>query len=499
MRVRKTHRPSDLHRLNPCAACVFVWTTVFVLAAARAFAQGFAPVTVGDITVTGSLRTRLESWEWFGGSTNGTYTYPGSLVRIGLGQIRKQHDWHLEFSVPLLFALPDQPAGAGPAGLGAAYFVANDRKTDAASFFAKQAFIRFKDVGGVDGQSLKIGRMEFFDGAEVAPKNETLAAIKRDRVAARLLANFGFTHVQRSVDGVQYGLDHPTINVTLLAARPTRGVFQVDGWGELNINVLYGAITRQIGDATNASEWRLFGLWYNDARDGVVKIDNRSLAARQADRGHLTIGTFGGHYIGALIRRPGTFDLLLWGAAQTGSWGEQLAHRAAALAVEAGWQPNAPLAPWIRAGFDYASGDHEPGDSVHGTFFQVLPTPRQYARFPFFNLMNSEDRFGELIVRPSKRLVTRADVHSLRLADGNDLWYQGGGAFQPTTFGYVGQTVNGHRSLATLYDISADITLTSRVSVTGYYGYAAGGPALAGNYPVRNDASLGYVELLLRF
>jgi hypothetical protein len=78
-----------------------------------------------------------------------------------------------------------------------------------------------KDVGGVEGQPLKIGRMEFFDGAEVSPKNETLAALKRDRVAARLLASFGFTHVQRSVDGVQCALDRPTVNVTLLAARPT--------------------------------------------------------------------------------------------------------------------------------------------------------------------------------------------------------------------------------------------------------------------------------------
>ena len=216
-------------------------------------------------------------------------------------------------TLPILFDLPEQPTSAGPAGLGANYFVANDRSTNAASLFVKQAFVRFKDLGGVEGQSLKIGRMEFFDGAEVSPKNETLASLKRDRVAARLLANFGFTHIQRSVDGVQYGLDRPTVNVTLLAARPTRGVFQVDGWGELNINVLYGAITSQSGDATNAGEWRLFGLAYSDYRDGIVKTDNRPLAARQADRGHVNIGTFGGHYIRAVDRPHGTIDVLLCG------------------------------------------------------------------------------------------------------------------------------------------------------------------------------------------
>src|SRR5204862_7546615 len=125
-------------------------------------------------------------------------------------------------------------------------------------------------------------------------------------------ATSGFTHVQRRGDGVQYGLDGPTGNVRLLAARPTRGVCQVDGWGELNINVLYGAITRQSGDATNAGEWRLFGLGYSDDRD-VVKTDNRPLAARQADRGHVNVGTFGGHYIRAIDRPHGTIDVLLWG------------------------------------------------------------------------------------------------------------------------------------------------------------------------------------------
>ena len=129
----------------------------------------------------------------------------------------------------------------------------------------------------------------------------------------------------------------------------------------------------------------------------------------------------------------------------------------------------------------------------------MLPTPRLYARFPFFNLMNSADTFGELILRPSKRLVTRTDVHQLRLADGNDLWYQGGGAFQPATFGYIGQAVRGQRDLALLFDGSIDAVLTRRLSVTGYYGYAAGGAVSAVSSPSSNHAGLGYIELLVRF
>lgn len=484
--------------MSVCAIAVLLLAPLSTRVAAQAPAPGVPALNPGGVAVSGSVRTRLESWDWFGDTENGTYTYPGTLVRIGLGQVRKTRDWQVEFSVPVLVQLPEQPIGAGPAGLGANYFVANGRSTNAAGLFVKQAFFRFKDLGGVSGQSLKIGRMEFFDGAEVAPKNQTLAALKRDRVAARLLANFGFTHVQRSVDGIRYATDRPTLNVTLLAARPTRGVFQVDGWGELNINVVYGAITRQFGTAANVGEWRLFGLAYRDDRDRVVKTDNRPLAARQADRRHLNVQTFGGHYILAVGSPRAPIDLLLWGAEQTGSWGE-ISHRAGSFAAEAGWQPKVALAPWIRGGFDYASGDGDPSDSAHGTFFQVLPTPRLYARLPFFNLMNSADVFGELMLRPSKRLTIRTDIHSLRVADGNDLWYQGGGAFQLATFGYVGQPVNGRRSLATLYDASADIVLTARMSVTGYYGFAAGGAAPAANYSGNNHAALGYAELFVRF
>ena len=440
----------------------------------------------------------MESWDWFGEAPGNTYTFPGMLVRVGLSRSGKRRDWNVELSAPVLVALPEQPPGAGPAGLGANYFVANDGNRNAASVFAKQAFVRFKDLGGVAGQSLKVGRMEFADGAEAAPKNPTIAALERDRVAARLLANFGFTHVQRSFDGVQYVLDRPALNVTLLALRPTQGVFQVKGWNELNINVAYGALTRPVGRAPSAGEWRLFGLAYSDQRNGVTKTDNRPLAARQLDRDHVNINTFGGNYIGAIEHSKATLDVLLWGAAQIGSWGT-LEHRAGAFAAEGGWQPRTRLAPWIRGGFDYASGDADPNDTTHGTFFQLLPTPRLYARFPFFNLMNSMDAFGEVILKPSTRVVARLDVHSLRVADGHDLWYQGGGAFQPATFGFVGLTVGGHRDLATLYDASADIAIASRIGVSAYYAYASGGAVTAVSYPARNTATFGYLELLIRF
>ena len=461
------------------------------------------PLKLGDITVSGSLRTRIESWDWFQGNANNDYTFPGSIARLSLSKSSKAFEWQVELAVPFLLGLPDDaiaPGAQGQLGFGANYFAANARRTNAAMVFAKQGFVRFKDLGGVEGQSLKLGRMELIDGTEVTPKDGTLAPLKRDRIAHRLIGNFGFSVVGRSFDGVQYVRNGSKLNLTLFGGRPTRGVFQVDGWGGLNINVFYGALTGQVGAKHGAGEWRIFGLGYQDLRDGVLKTDNRPTPARTADTAHINIGTFGGHYIHTVDTHAGQFDALGWVALQTGSWGN-LTQRSGAFAAEAGWQPRVlpRLKPWIRGGYDYGSGDKNPNDSTHGTFFQVLPTPRIYARFPFFNMMNNRDVFGELQLRPSKKLAIRSDIHSLRLANRNDLWYTGGGAFQPWTFGYTGRTSNGQLGLATLYDVSADYTVNSHAAIGVYYGYANGKLVPQSIYPLGKNANLGFLELTFRF
>ncbi|MBI2828933.1 MAG: hypothetical protein HYX77_06665, partial [Acidobacteria bacterium] len=462
------------------------------------------PVRLGnDLLLTGSLRSRAEVWNWFEGSANHDYAYSGNLARVALSQTKKRYDWQVEFAAPFLLGLPDDATASAPQGqlgLGPSYFAANQNDTETADVFVKQASIRVTNLGGVAGHSVKVGRMEFIDGTEVAPRNATLAAVKRDRVAHRLIGNFGFSHVGRSFDGGQWALNRPRWNVTAFAGRPTRGVFQVDGWGELDINVAYGALTAQVGTGTKVGEWRAFGIGYFDDRQRVLKTDNRSAAARGADTKDLNIGTFGGHYLQTVPTSRGPVDFLAWGAVQVGSWGT-LDQRAGAFAVEAGWQPQAfsKVAPWFRGGYNYGSGDGDPNDDRHATFFQILPTPRIYARFPFFNMMNIGDGFGEVILRPASSLNVRTDVHVLRLASEDDLWYAGGGAFQPSSFGFAGRPSGGRSGLATLYDVSGDYRINGYASVTLYYGRAFGRRVTEAIYPNGADADFGYAEMTLRF
>jgi hypothetical protein len=314
-----------------------------------------------------------------------------------------------------------------------------------------------------------------------------------------LLGNFGYSDVMRSFDGLQFLYGNGPWTFTAVSAVPTRGVFQVDGWGWVKTPVTYVALTRQAEVKKAHAEWRVFGIYYNDDRP-VVKTDNRAAAARATDFGGINIGTYGGHFILAAPTDSGTFDLLGWGALQSGSWGN-LTQRSGAAVVEGGWQPTfaSRLRPWFRLGYYYSSGDGNPADGTHGTFFAVLPTPRIYARFPFFNSMNNTDAFAEVILRPAKSLTIRSDVHGLWLSNSHDLWYTGGGAFQPTTFGFSGRPSSGARSLATLYDISGDYKWKYGISLGLYFGYAVGGEVIKKIYPVNANGALGFTEVNYRF
>jgi hypothetical protein len=231
-----------------------------------------------------------------------------------------------------------------------------------------------------------------------------------------------------------------------------------------------------------------------------VKSDSRAAAVRSTDTGNIVISTFGGHTLHAFESGAGTVNLMFWAAAQTGRWGS-LRQRAGAIDAEAGFQPKIlpMLKPWIRGGYTWGSGDGNPNDSTHGTFFQLLPTPRPYARFPFFNMMNNEDAFGALILRPHTKATISSEFHSLRLSEANDLWYSGGGAFQPWTFGYSGRSTSSRRSLGNLYDASLEYRMNRKVTLTGYFGYTQGLSVMKQIYPQGKDGKFGYIEALYRF
>jgi hypothetical protein len=473
-----------------------------VITAVPACAQTADPIKLGDVVVTATLRSRVYVWDWFTPVTPGyqnQYAYSGDLLRLNFAEKRGALDLDAEIAVPFLLGLPKTataPAPQGALGLGSNYFTANNSQFSEMAF-AKQLYGRYH-FGAREAQSVQAGRFEFNDGSELTPKNATLATLKRDRISQRLIGTFAFSDVGRSFDGLRYSFTQPATDLTFVAATPTRGVFQTDGWGWNRVAFAYGAWTKEWGHGRHAADTRFFAIDYDDFRH-ILKTDNRPLATRKGDTENIHIQTWGGHSIHTVTTKPGTLDALAWFAVETGRWGTQT-QRAYALDFEGGFQPAIlpKLKPWIRAGYTMGSGDGNPNDSTHGTFFQLLPTPRPYARFPFFNMMNTEDAFTALLLRPKGKFSISTEAHSLRLTNPNDLWYSGGGAFQPWTFGYNGRSTSGKRSLANLYDTSVEYRATKHATFTAYLGYAQGLAAIQQIYPAGTGGRFGYLEALFR-
>lgn len=454
-----------------------------------------AALHAGPVIISGTELERYEFWDFFRSATGqNNYSYSGALLQLAFSQTEQKYDWTVDFAAPVLLGLPSQavrPAPVGQLGLGGAYYAANSNSKTAAGFFAKQGFVRFR----LRKSTLQLGRFEFADGMEGKPVDATLTALRASRIQQRLIGPFGFSDVRRSFDGAHYEWASGGWNVTGVSAIPTRGVFQTDGWGWVRTPFAYVAATRDVKHGNSGAEWRLFAVYYNDNR-AVVKTDNRSVAVRAGDLSNINIGTWGAHYIQDFATNAGIFDVLGWAAIQTGSWGNQT-QKSGAIATEAGFQPNIVkrLAPWFRAGYFWSSGDSNPNDNTHGTFFSLLPTPRVYARFPFYNAMNNRDAFGEVLVRPHKKVTIRGDAHGVWLSSANDLWYSGGGAFQPWTFGVNGRPSGGQTKLANIYDTSADFQLNRSVSLGLYFGYAQGGAVIQKIFPRDHNARFGYIEI----
>jgi len=475
---------------------VFVLVLSFSAFHSQAFAQK-VPGGTFPISVSIYDRTRVNAWQWFAAPPeDNTYGYVESLLRISVAQRIHRWDWGLEVAQPAVLHTPSTAispiAAQGQLGLGGTYYAANANTEPVAAFF-KQGYLRYSGEQG----NLRFGRIEFFDGQEMQPKNSTLAWLQTNRTVQRLIGNFGFSNAQRSFDGVEAHYGSSNWNVTAMAARADQGVFNMNGNPELNVDLQYIAFTRP--EFKGRLLWRAFGAGYHDGRTGLTKIDNRPLALRSTDHRNIRIGTYGGDLIAAFPAGPAQVDFVLWGAMQNGSWGVQ-SDSANAAAVEGGLQlMGVRTSPWLRGGWFRSSGDSTPGDGTHNSFFQMLPTPRVYARLPFYNLMNNTDEFVQLIDKPSKRLALRSDLDWLQLSSANDLWYQGGGAFDNKVFGYTGRPANGHTSLASVLDVSADWQASKSIGLNFYYAYAQGKSIPAAIYPTNKDMNYGYVEFVYRW
>jgi hypothetical protein len=446
--------------------------------------------------VTAYIRERTNATQWFSAEPNAeAYGHQDSMLRLGLQQRIRHFDYFAELGQSAELFLPSDAvspvAAQGQLGLGGTYYAANGNNTEPAAASFRQGYLRYHFTR--DSDTLRIGRFEFFEGAETKPVDPTLVWLQNNRIQQRLVGNFGFTNGQRSFDGADAKLNGASWDVTAMAGRAVKGVFNMNANAELNVDIQYLASSRYF--ANNRLMVRGFALGYHDGRTGLTKTDNRTAAARALDHKNIRIGTYGADAIAAVPVGKDALDLLFWGVLQNGQWG-LLNQHSGGYAAEAGFHfSDIPTQPWIRGGALRTTGDNNNTDGRHNTFFQVLPTPRVYARFPYFNMMNSKDQFIQLIDKPASKLAVRTDLHFLQLTAPSDFWYQGGGAYDTKVFGYTGRPGNHAGSFSSLYDVSADYALSKELALTAYYGKSFGKTVIAKIYPDDREAQFGYFEL----
>lgn len=477
---------------------------------AQSAALAVEPEHLGQINehlrISGDMRIRYENWDFFDPATatphENSYDFTGHRIRLGALWTDKYFDAFVQGQYTGVYGLPDNAtvAPAGPLGLGANYY--NDSAASVADAHLKQAYLSLKgDPLGLAGLRLKLGRYEMNDGLEYKTGNAKFDGLKATRAGQRLLGTFDFTNATRSFDGVHLAYDQQAYNVTVAANHPTQGGFNIHAQDEIShIDVFYAALTGKKDVLLPGTEQRLFYAYYGDDRNTQV-VDNRPAALRpNLSRQDLQLHTIGSHWLGVWKAGAGSIDGLLWGAYQFGDWAG-LNHQAGAIDAELGYQwGNMPLKPWIRAVYFRSSGDRNPNNGSHSTFFQMLPTARAFAKFPFYNLMNIQDAFAQFIVIPSETTKVAIEVHHLSLDSKQDLFYGGGGATSRSgSFGFAGRNPRGASDIGQLVDISFNHQLNQYFSWNVYYGHVFGGEVLKNVYSKQADANYGFIELNAAF
>ncbi|MDP8218587.1 MAG: alginate export family protein [Candidatus Theseobacter exili] len=339
------------------------------------------------LTLGGEIIARVAYWDWFKAPLdNNEYQYGFQRTRINMRFASNHMNVFVQPQYVHMFDLPDDavsPPPAGPLGMGGLYYLHNKEK-DPYNIGIHQAYVRFHDLFD-NNITLKIGRFEYSDGLEAVRKEDgkKFTVLKKMCLADRLISSFGWSAFARSFDGGLFSYVNDAVTFTTSFFYPTQGGWEKDINRTIeDIEITTATLTSKRGAVFPKTEMAVFFYNYEDSRAVTQRVDN-SGSTISADGVDIAIQMIGGHVLGVYDVGPGQLDVLLWGGLQFGDWYE-LDQQAYAVDGEVGYQfKEVPWKPWLRMGFFVSSGDDDPADNEHGTFFQMAPGTRKYNLFAF--------------------------------------------------------------------------------------------------------------------
>jgi hypothetical protein len=431
------------------------------------------------VDVGAAARVRMEGWDtpsltngdwdWFTGTRlrlSLRYSHAEKIVLFVEGQDTRLHGLDADSAAPVR-----------------GYFTTGGLDSNTHGTSLRQAYLELRPGEGI---ALRVGRQDIKLGSEVSYAEPNWKYLKAARLGERLVGTVGWTHVERSYDAGTLLVDSGEHAFYAFAGRPTTGVFDADSAYRPQHDLVFGgaAFTAKRGEWLPNTELGAFAIAYDDDRE----------ATAGGIAGGVDVYTFGASALGVYPLGAAQVDALGWIAGQTGDYGGN-DHGAYAGIFEAGVQlPKVFGKPWLRAGINFASGDSDPSDGEHETFFNLLPTNHLYYGFADqLAFQNLKDLFVQLRLAPHEKLSLNAFVHYFSLMEADDSRYGGTGAFSRTSFGYVASSSNGARTVGVEYDLVATLALHKTLTVELGISHLDAGRVMSG------DVELGYASVELRY
>jgi len=423
---------------------------LLVVAAASVSAQ--TPDEAADPVVTPLIRnvTRVESWSFFAppeGGGDPDYSMFGNRATLGVKVQSSRLVVQGSLQYAQMIGLPRGSIGPGPLGPGPIFFVSAENSR-AYQLYFKTLSLRLEDV--VPRLSVEAGRMTYESGAGTP-------------FAGRLIGNAEWTMFERAFDGVRVDYQRPDWRAHASFVMPTQGAF------EESASPTIGLVQITTASATRGGV-EGFAHHYRDTRAIAGRPDNTGARAPRADISLRTIGS-------SLTRTLAGFDIALWGALQRGDWyGDR--HHALSASAHAGYRWSRLRAqPSVDAGVLHASGDADPNDATHGTFFPMVPTTAPSVLAGTYAQMNIRDVHVRGAAMPHDRLSVSASLHRLSLASRQDRWYSGTGAtaFAGNYFGYSSRPSTLATSLGTAVLVATDVSVAPHWRVSASTALIRGG------------------------
>ncbi len=482
---------------------------------------------------------RFEYWDTFdkkgyqdGYDYNRTYDFVSNKLRLGIGMSYSLIDTYVQLNWTQFGGLPDD----AEFGLGALYYKFNghfggpvthpSKSTDPGYVALSQLWIRVRSPF-LNGFWFKFGRFLYLSGLEAGlPKNKNLRWLKKLRVSQRMIGPFDWSRVGRGFDGFEVSYDSRFWNITASYMHPTPGGFYLkrDDWtknGKSTHRISIATVTFSIKENNPClpdTDAQLFYYYYNDKRRlpfNIKIINGHNYTAELSGLGDCEIHMAGAHLIHVHKVGPEMLDFLIWGGYQWGNWGRGIGgndhvldHNAWAISLEAGCNfKNFPWNPWIRGGYFYGTGDGDPDDRKHHTFFMMIPTLRIYSLTPSYTFMNTNYFMTQVILTPCRKVLVRSDVHFVRLTEGADFWYLGSGMMRPDkgSYGYISSHISTKdKDLLRMWDLSVFLkniyNLSGiKVDIDIYVSHIWGGEVVKKAFQAKHNLTFFYTEVRLSF